>query len=274
MQHDGELPATPGGTLYALRKRRKLSNLDLAERARVSPTTLSRLENDHIDHPERQTLDRVLSALNQVKAVSLAERRSVLAAFGYKEDDALPSALDICRAVASWAEPFKAAPFPAYLADCAQRIHDWNGLVLRLLGVADRGMLPPKFTVFDLAFNPAYQGGMTVPNRREFIPEMVRVMKSEFLPFRGRDWCRECVSQARRRYREFDEVWGSIPDADLGAMSIRSMGPLVLRHPSGSVLRFQIVDTDLVSDRRFQAVQYTPPDAETSATCFALMSVA
>lgn len=261
-----------GDRLRLLRRERGLNGDDLARWAGVSRTTLSHLENDVSEHRSKKTIENILKALDAVKPLTAVERKAFLAAFGYCDEDSLPTTADIGKAVQAWQDLFKESHQPAYLVDYAQRIHDWNDLALRLLGIEDKHLIPADITVFDLTFNPVLQRGIVLLNAEDFMPHMIAVTKSEFLPFLETDWCRKCLEKAWADYPVFKHLWDSVPDSALPNVNVHAMGPLLLRDRDDPErqLSFQLLGTDLVQDPRFRIIQYMPLDEETSLRCFRL----
>jgi transcriptional regulator with XRE-family HTH domain len=59
------MPLTPfGDLLHRLRKNAKLSQRDLATRVGLDVTTLSKLENGHMEPPPAETIQRISTAIN------------------------------------------------------------------------------------------------------------------------------------------------------------------------------------------------------------------
>ena len=255
-----------GRALRSLRQERGLTQEQLADLAGISAPTLIGIEKGKIDPPKRQTLEDVLGALEEAKPLTAAERQRVLEPFRYSDVPSLPTPEDVKAAVRTFASEFDRMPFPAYLVDYPQRIHDWNDVALRFLGT-DRSRAPRDLTVFDLAFNPRVQAGFEVEGAEEFLMKLVKMMKDEFTPFLGLPWCATCVEAARRAYPLFGQLWDRVPAEAVKPVAVRKMGPLVLRDRSGNRWTFELIGTDLVTDRRFRVVQYQPLDKETAAFC-------
>ncbi len=259
-----------GVQLRALRKARKKSMVDIAAEACITYKTLAQIETGVTERPTKETLEKILTALDQISVVSSEERRAVFDAFDYKEALPLPTDDEIAWECRKWQEDYQNVPHPAYFVDFAQRLLHWNRYIPRFLGLKhdDPGMRRFKnITTFDLAFNPFYKATTMIENRADFLPQMVYVIKREFQPFRAQTWCVECIEKAQQNYPEFRAVWDAIPEEGLQSLGLRTMGPLHLRVTNGNLLKFQLLGTDFAFDPRFRSVQYIPLDDITMRQC-------
>src|SRR5262245_1982423 len=82
---------TPGGKrLKLLREYTGRSQLDVELDASLGIGYLQRVESGKVRHPERNTLERILTALD----AHYTERRDILELFGYVMDSPLPTAAE------------------------------------------------------------------------------------------------------------------------------------------------------------------------------------
>lgn len=244
-----------------LRKERALTLESLAAEADITPLALSNIEL-RSSHPQRSNLIRLLDALDKAKHVPVEDRRAVLDSFGYTDTPGLPHATDIEKAIKAWQHPFKEAPYPAYLVDFAQRIHDWNDQALSLIG--EEVAHPEDLTVFDLMFAPPTRGDLRLANEEEIVTKTVAYMWSEYRPFCNEPWYHACIAAAEAKYPLFGNLYEGLTDADFVPVDVRALEPVIFEAPGGVRLSFKIIGVDLVSDPRFRAVQYIPMDTATA----------
>ncbi|MCA9909217.1 MAG: helix-turn-helix domain-containing protein, partial [Anaerolineae bacterium] len=149
-------PITPGGRrLRALREYHGKTQLDVELDASLGIGYLQRLELGRVQQPERDTLERILAALD----ARYTERREVLELFGYVVDAPIPTEAEIEWAVSVCRAELDSAAFPTYLLDCAHRLLYWNALVPRLYvtpGTDMRAERLGRLSVLKLIFDPAY----------------------------------------------------------------------------------------------------------------------
>lgn len=261
-----------GEALRELRKSRSFSIEQLAADAEISAPALSHIENGLVEQPKLDTLRKLFSVLNEKSDVLFSERKMILEGFGYKCLGDLPNTTDIKHAVKAWSVPFKQTGLPAYLVDYAQRVHDINDVALRFLGIDPEVEASFGWTVFDLAFNERFQNNVIITNRDEFILQMVKVMKSEFVSLMAEEWCINCIRDTQSNYPIFKTIWESINASETPEVGVRTMGPIHLSIDGMGDLSFDLVGTDLISDPRFRAIQYIPCDSNTYQKCFSLFN--
>src|SRR5262245_2717800 len=108
------LSNTPGGKrLRALREFHGKTQLDVELDASLGIGYLQRLELGRVQQPERDTLERILSALH----ARYTERREILERFGYVVDAPIPDDEEIDWAISVSQTELDRAVFPAYLLD-------------------------------------------------------------------------------------------------------------------------------------------------------------
>ncbi|HVL57106.1 MAG TPA: helix-turn-helix transcriptional regulator [Burkholderiaceae bacterium] len=141
-----------GELLRDWRQRRRLSQLELAELADVSPRHVSFVETGR-SVPSRELLIRIATRLD----VPLRERNALMIAAGYApiypqrplSDRALAMARDAVRLVLNGHEPY-----PALAVDRHWTMVDANAPVARLVSDADPQLLAPPVNVLRLSLHP------------------------------------------------------------------------------------------------------------------------
>lgn len=126
LRETGRGPATFARLLTAFREERGLSKADLADHARMSPSSITRFEQGTRD-PERETVLQLAQAM----LLPLADRDRMLAAAGYRSelwDD--PMLIELAQLMADPAVPSEAraearSVVKMAIAYCKlQRLHD------------------------------------------------------------------------------------------------------------------------------------------------------
>jgi transcriptional regulator with XRE-family HTH domain len=102
--------ATPGGNrLRALREYHSKTQLEVELDASLGIGYLQRVESGKVNYPERDTLERILAALN----AHYTERREILELFGYVVDAPLPNDAEIRQAIEGCRADLQTAALPA-----------------------------------------------------------------------------------------------------------------------------------------------------------------
>jgi transcriptional regulator with XRE-family HTH domain len=250
--------ATPGGSrLRALREQAGRSQLWAEMEAGLGSGYLQRVESGRVGRPERDTLERVLDALD----ARYSERRDILEAFGYVVSTPPPADDEVAWARLLCARELAEAPLPAYVLDCAHRLAAWNRLVPPLLGIEPaigQSMLTPWFQ----AESPI---GRLVANPEEFLAAMIRAFRFEMRRCREADWCRTMMEDllALPAFRHHFRAVEAEPEA---VSTARALVAVRLRHPDGE-LAFRLAAEPFLRDDRFRIVYFFPADPPTMAWC-------
>ena len=107
-----------GRKLRELRQARGETIENIATDAGVTFKALSELETGKTKSPSRETIQKIIQALEQISPVSAEDQRYVYEAFGYKKPNPLPIKIEVERAIHQWREDYDYIPYPAYLVDC------------------------------------------------------------------------------------------------------------------------------------------------------------
>lgn len=254
---------TPGGNrLRVLRDDCGRTQLDVELDARLGIGYLQRVESGKVRYPERDTLERILAALD----AHYTERRDILELFGYVVDAPLPGEAEIGWAVNVCRAELDEAVFPVYLLDCAHRLLAWNPFLTKLFPVerfaAQRRSMPK------ILFDPAFGVTGLIANPDEFFPAQIRVLRYQMGLFRGEAWYGTLIDDLRASSPLFESYWthASAPEPPLAA---RPLVPLVIDLPGSGRLRFRLTAESFAQDRRFRIIYYLPADAETMQRCAA-----
>ena len=256
-----------GEKLRALRQRAKLTLLDLeaATDFQIGTAHIHKIEVGMIKRPDPETLNIMLIALD----ASFIDRRDVLEAFGYTTPVYLPTEEEIDEARILCTHELHDATYPIYLIDIGQRLLAWNRYVPRLIGMHPDDPSLVQFvgvTVFDLAFNPTYPVKHLIDNPDEYLPAMLKFIKTGLEPFREESWYATLLAQARE-LPGFSEIWDSL-DADAYERYTNwSIIPVRIKLQHAGVIQFRVSSSDLLIDPRFRIVHFTPFGATALRQC-------
>lgn len=258
--------------LRVLREQRQETLEHIATDAGITYRTLWKNEQGITQQPARAILHAIVEALDQCAPVSAGEWQAVFDTYGYRKPYPLPTEEEIEEARQQWRAGYGHIGLPAYLVDFSQRLLDWNRYAPRLIGMRYDDIRTRRFqnvTLFDVIFDLA-QRFVRIENRREYLPSLVHVMKSELQLYKDEPWYAPCIATAQQNYPHFRKLWESFPEDSFQASLTGLTVPIRLHVPGeSSVLTFQLVKIDFVGDVRFRIVQWIPVGAVTTQTCLA-----
>jgi transcriptional regulator with XRE-family HTH domain len=251
------ISSTPGGKrLRAMREFYGKTQFDVEMDANLGIGYLQRLELGRVQQPERDTLERILSALH----AHYAERREVLELFGYIVDAPIPVESDVSWAISVCRGELCSAVFPAYLLDCAHRLLYWNQLVPKLI---DTSVLNGA-SMLKVVFDPAYQMTSRIRNAATFFPAQIRALRYEMQRFHGETWYKTLIRDMLQ-IDEFQRHW-NLERLETVHIPARPLTPLVLE-VGGRVLSFRLISEPFIQDHRFRVIFFLPADAQTTQQC-------
>jgi transcriptional regulator with XRE-family HTH domain len=253
---------TPGGIrLKALREACGRTQLDIELDASLGIGYLQRLEAGKVQQPERETLERILTALG----TRYIERCEILKLFGYTVDAPIPYETDIRWAVEACRADLEQAAFPAYLLDCHHRLLAWNAFVPKLF--------PPDtflrrradyLSIPKVIFDPAYRVTTSIMNADVFFPAQIRVLHYEKQWLGDETWHNIFIDEMLQ-YQTFRKYWVTYkPETTL--IAARPLTPLIFNLGEQRV-QFRLVSEPFVQDQRFRVIYYLPADADTIQQC-------
>lgn len=178
----------PGGLrLRLLREEAGRTQLWVELESDLGTGYLQRVESGKVAQPSRPTLERILNALD----VPYAERREIMAAFGYATPSPPPSDEEVRRAATAAEPELLSVPFPAYVLDCLHRLVAWNAYFPTMLdGESEDPVLGQMANSSMLApwFDPESPLGRMVVEPEEFLPALIRALRFEMQLFSGEQW--------------------------------------------------------------------------------------
>jgi len=259
MSHQKE-PRTPAGIrLRALRESCGKTQLDVELDANLGIGYLQRLELGKVQHPERETLERLLAALG----VSFLERREVLELFGYVVALSAPDEAETNWAIGVFQSELKQQTLPVYLLDCSHRLLAWNSLVPKLFGrtraLAKDALIPR------LIFDPKDGIASSVLNPETFFSAEIRILQYEKQRYGDESSYRLIVNEMRQ-YTVFDEYWIKQNRAGRPPVPMRPVAQLKL-DTGHRLAHFRLISETFVQDQRFRVIYYMPADSGTIRQC-------
>lgn len=250
---------TGGRKIRALREAAGKTQLDVELDASLGTGYLQRVESGKVRQPERETLERILTALDARYTV----RREILELYDYHVDTPIPELDDIQWAIGRCQQALDTAAFPAYLLDCTHRLLAWNDLASLLLG-CDLTRLQ-HVSMLKILFNPELGVSPRIDNPETFYPATIRAFRYEMEAFRGESWYGDVIQDMLDSSLHFRQVWASTSaDHEIAA---RPQTPIVFRLPADVILKFRLTTETFAQDRRFRLVYYLPADAVTIQQC-------
>lgn len=270
---DGDLTLDEGWTglcaggdlIRALRRAAKQTQLWVEAEAGLGTGYLQRVEAGKVAQPTRETVERILAALD----ARHSERRLVLAQYGYALPTLPPTEAECEWARAEIAPDLLATPFPAYLLDCLHRLMSWNRLVPRMFGI-----VADDPTLGGLAgrslpaawFDPASTLPDRVADPDSFFPALIQTLRYEMRQYGAEPWQADILTELLP-LPLFRHYWEMALQQPLAAISQRALVPIRLRVPRAGTLTFRLVSEPLTRDHRFRTIGFVPADTAAMQWC-------
>jgi transcriptional regulator with XRE-family HTH domain len=251
--------ATPGGNrLRALREARGKTQLEVELDASLGTGYLQRVESGKVRHPERDTLERIVTALG----AQYTERRDILELFGYLVDTPPPSEEEIGWAVGLCQAELHNAVFPAYLLDCAHQLLAWNAIFPRLYDVR-KFPSEKRLSMLRLLFDPKYGFTDLVANPDTFFPATIRALRGETQLVHGEAWHEAVIAELSADCPKFEHYWTLSHSIPAYPVAARPLTTLEVNAPQAGLLKFRVTSEHIIQDRRFRMIYTIPADPAT-----------
>lgn len=249
-----------------LREAAGKTQLEVELDANLGTGYLQRVESGKVQHPERDTLERILAALE----ARYTERRDILERFGYLVDAPLPTEQEITWAVNLCRAELESAVFPAYLLDCAHRLLVWNAMFPKLFhieGVTHHPNADLRVSILRVLFDERL--GMTplITNPDIFFPASIRALRSEMQLFRGEAWYNALIADLRTTCPTFEKYWTQANSKPQVHFAARPLTPIEIAAPGIGVLQFRLMAEAFIQDRRFRVIYFLPANPVTMQQC-------
>lgn len=259
------LSGTPGGyRLRILRERAGKSQFAVEVDAGLGSGYLQRVEAGKVIQPERETLERILTALG----AGYSERRQILEMFGYVVRTPLPRAPEINWALSVCHHELHGVTFPVYVLDCSHRLLGYNAYFPKLLGVKPgspfvTGMV--GLSMLHAWFDPAYGLVERLENPEEFLRLQIQALKFEMRLFTQEEWYPQVIGDLLQ-IPLFRQYWEA-DDANSYAVAARPTVLVGINVPNVGLLHFRLTSETFIQDMRFRIIYYLPADVLTIQQC-------
>ena len=256
---------TPGGNrLRSLREFRGQTQLDVEFDASLGIGYLQRLESGKVQQPERDTLVRILSALE----AKYTERREVLELFGYVVDAPIPNDKEVQWAISVCETEISQAVFPAYLLDCSHRVLYWNKFVPFLFANTSNATFEKQIqyiSALKLVFDTSNSFALQIINHEEFFRAQIRALRYEMQKFHDEEWYASLIEDMLH-IPHFNKYW-SVEKNEAIHLAARPLTTMQVKIANGEQLEFRLLAEPYVQDNRFRVIFYLPANQQTIQRC-------
>ncbi|CAN5828380.1 hypothetical protein BH23CHL2_BH23CHL2_28080 [soil metagenome] len=255
-------PTSSGGRrLRAIREEAGRTQLWVELEAGLGTGYLQRVESGRVMQPARDTLGRILQALE----ATYNEWQTVMRLFGYLTPTDVPDARERRWARDLATPQLESFPFPAYALDCLHCLVAVNSAASELLGITSddaESADDRQPSILEQWFDEESHLGSMVVEPDRFLLALVTAFRYEAKRFREEQWAREVVRQMRAIPR-FERYWQMTETQSPPLGASRALIPLRLRSLDGQALSFRLSSEPFIDDTRFRVVYYFPDDLET-----------
>ncbi len=259
MGYQKEARTAGGKRLRALREARNMTQLDVEFEGSLGIGYLQRLELGKVQHPERDTLERLLAALG----ANFGERREVLELFGYALVITVPTEAEIRWAIDVFQAEVENESLPVYLLDCLHHLLAWNAPVSKLFGESISEV--PGVQMPRLIFDSRLGVTPSVVNAEAFFSTEIRILQYERQRYSDETWYNGLIDEMRQ-YKTFDGYWTRENKKGQAHIPMRPVAQLQLDNDQG-LTQFRLVCETFVHDPRFRVIYCIPADAATLRKC-------
>lgn len=259
------LTATLGGLIKDYRIKKRLSQMEVSLRIGWKDTTrLSKIEQGRVGKPTRETIDKVIKALD----LTDQEKGEFLFVGGY-----LPNDEEIKKAIKETKGKIDNWSYPAYLMDLSFRWLYTNIYTLKTVGFPDKFKKvverdKPNFLEFP--FLPKEQltveilKGENVDTLKSFQVAQIAAFKTENLHYQNESWYKNLVKHLMK-YEDFRELWPKISLKDYHKKLFDYEYKRMIGEYDGKKqsLDFHLQTAKLITEPRFQVVLYYPVNKKT-----------
>lgn len=249
--------ATLGGIIKDYRIKKRLSQLDISLRIGWKDTTrLSKIEQGRVAKPSRETVDKIIKALELTEQ----EKGELLLHGGYVPTDKENSYVieTVKHKILSW-------QYPAYLMDFSWRILLINQATIDVFGFP-QALLKTAYKVKpNLLENVAMDWKIEIfkgddeKTLRPLEETLVAQFKVEHLGHENDKWYKQIITKLAAS-EKFRKLWSTIDAKDYHKKLFEYEYKVVRWPKTGKIKTYHVFDSKLVFDRRFIVVLYLPAD--------------
>lgn len=258
------LTSTLGGLIKDFRIKKRLSQLEVSLRIGWKDTTrLSKIEQGRVGTPTRETIDKVVSALE----LNNQEKGEFLLAGGY-----LPTEEEILNIRKKTDKLLKEWPYPANILDFSWRVISQNEATNKVYQVdskMEKKIIKEHLRVLEIVFHPDLMQNKILEGKD--LEEWHKFLTSIVIQFqyeqRNRTKERWFIANMKEMLKNdlFRSIWreaevASYPDLVVGKFALKYVA-----NPDNpkKMLNFYLYVVPVLEDLRFEMEMLVPMDSET-----------
>ena len=251
------MSATLGGLIKDYRRQKDISQLEVATyMGWKEPSRLSRIEQGRVGKPSRETLEKLMNALQ----LNEEERNSILFVGGYQ-----PNQKEVDEARKKMKDPVDNWPFPAGCRDYTWRIIYSNKKLNDLYQIPvvfQKKMEIEMPTIPELTLDPHFILNQNInEDRKQFLLRMLAHFKHDLHGYTKEKWYQDLIQRLMRN-EIFRGLWPEIDTSKIGQTDLGNFGLKDAPSNKGT-LNFYFFIVPLFKDPRFQIEFYIPSDEKT-----------
>lgn len=258
--------STLGGLIKDYRIRKRLSQHDVSIKMGWKDTTrLSKIEQGRVVKPKRETIDKILEALE----LEDYEKGDFLFNAGY-----LPTEAEIAKALKEVKDKIDNWPFPAYLMDFSWRWFYVNDHTLKSIDYPlswKKQVNSSRMNMLEAPFLPKdklwveIQKGDEESNLKPLAFAQIAAFKTENYKYQNESWYKKLVKKLSI-HEEFRRLWPKIVfnDYHKKLQEYEFKRVTITKGEKKIILNFHMYTSRLISNPQLQIVFYHPADEFTS----------
>jgi transcriptional regulator with XRE-family HTH domain len=246
--------ATIGGVIKDYRIKKRISQLELSLRIGWTDSTrLSKIEQGRAGTPSRETIDKIIAALELTKS----EKGEFLHIGGY-----VPTRDEIKNVLDTFKHKIDRWPYAAEIIDFSWRVLYSNDSAKELYNLPK---MPSKKKVgnythlFDTLFIDSGKEifkGDDESSLQPRVQELISQFKAENLGWENHKWYKDIILKYSRDKR-FLDIWNDIRVEDYKRRFLE-YEYMLIKYPNGKEKRYHIIVSELLFDKRFIFIFYLP----------------
>jgi transcriptional regulator with XRE-family HTH domain len=244
--------ATLGGLIKDYRIKKRLSQLEVSLKIGWKDSTrLSKIEQGRVGRPTRETIDRIIIALE----LTDQEKGEFLLTGGY-----LPTDKEIDRVIKSVSKKITTWPYPAYLMDFGWRMLLVNQPTIDIFGFPQdllqtaKKMKPNLLESAISDWKIEIFKGDDKETLKPLAQTLIAQFKAEHLGKENEKWYKLLINKLSA-HAPFRKLWNTI-DAKDYHKKLYEYEYKQIKWPNGKTITYHVFDSKLVFDRRFIVVLY------------------
>ena len=244
--------ATLGGLIKDYRIKKRLSQLEISLRIGWKDSTrLSKIEQGRVGKPARETVDKIIRALE----LTGQEKGEFLLTGNY-----LPTDKEIDQVIKSVGQKILMWPYPAYLMDFGWRMLLINQPTIDIFGFPQELLQTARKVKPNLLESVTTKWPMEIfkgDDKKTLKPlaeTLVAQFKAEHLGKENEKWYKQLINNLSNN-EVFRKLWNTISASDYHK-KLSEYEYKLIKWPNGKIITYHVFDSKLVFDKRFIAVLY------------------